>query len=47
MTLKAWLDMWWWRITESLSTRLPDRYHERACPFCRGWNRHVREREQT
>jgi hypothetical protein len=47
MNWAAWLAMWRWRITESLSTRLPGRYHERVCPFCRGWNSYVRERDRA
>ena len=43
---RRWLASWSYRIQESLSCRLPKRWHERTCPFCRGANQWLREQRR-
>lgn len=42
-----WLSTWSFRVQESLAMKLPYRWHERICPFCRAAAAWIREQEQA
>ena len=45
--MKAWLQMWSYRIQEGVAPRRPKWLHMLICPFCRGMSAYVRQQERA
>ena len=45
--MKAWLQMWAYRISERLTPRRPEWLHRLVCSHCRGLDRYVAQQERA
>lgn len=45
--MKAWLQMWNYRISERLTPRRPGRLHRLVCSHCRGLDRYATQQERA